>query len=538
LHFAVAAFALAPSAAGGTREAADKVRAGIASYRAGDYAGAAAAFQEADLAQPDDRRIAFDRGVALAAQGDAAKAVELLQRAALSPELDLAVRARYNLGCLAAAQARKRFGDRPEQAAPEARQEGLADLARAVGHFRDCLRLDSDHADARHNLEVIRLWIKSTESLWEQADRKRQRDQTDLAGFLEMLQQNQRALRMAARGLALSEDSPKRREGQHAAEAAQRKLGEEIGPLKEKIEAELSKAAQPPPGGAGPGAAAPALPEEVKQAIARLQSMADEAAQAISAAAEQLHVGRPAEAVGPQTEAVEKFDEMYRAVATYPRLVQRAVAAQQGLLDERPPETAEAAWNQDFVTRDAELLAPLAKEGLKHLPPAGAAPSPPGGSPAAPGAGPPAAGAADLQKQREGLEKSMHKAVELAPKVERLSARAAQLLRDRKPAEALPNEQEALKLLKEIADPLPKQGRQPEQDQKKENPQNRDKPDQKPSPKPDQKPPDEKQQQQEARQQQTEAAIRQVQERQQKRREMEKQLERYLSSPGKVDKDW
>ncbi len=79
-------------AAAGSRQAAEKVRQGIASYESGDYKDAAAAFNEADVAQPDDLRIAFDRGMALAAEGDATKATELLEQAALSPDLDLAVR--------------------------------------------------------------------------------------------------------------------------------------------------------------------------------------------------------------------------------------------------------------------------------------------------------------------------------------------------------------------------------------------------------------------------------------------------------------
>ena len=129
------------------------------------------------------------------------------------------------------------------------------------------------------------------------------------------------------------------------------------------------------------------------------------------------------------------------------------------------------------------------------------------------------------------------KAVELAPKVEKLSGEAAGLLRDRKPAAALPKQQEALKLLKEIAEPLPKQGQQQpnEEDQKK---QDQDKQDQRQEANQDQKQPDPKQQRQDASRQQTEAAIRQVQERQQKRQELEKRLRRYMSSPGKVDKDW
>ena len=345
----------------GTREAAEKVRAGIASYHSGDYAQAAAAFQEADLAQPDDLRIAFARGAALAAQGDTAKAVELLQKAALSSDLELAVRARYNLGCLAAAKARKLFGEHPEKAPPEVRKEGLADLASAVADFRDCLRLDKDHADARHNLEVIRLWIKSIQSLWEQADRKKQRDETDLASFLEILEQGQRALRITTRPLAKADDSPKHREAQRALETAERKLGEEIEPLKEKIEATLSKAVQPAPAGTSPGgsnAPAPtAVPEEVKKAIANLQSMADDAGKAIGAAVEQLHAGKATEAVKPQTEAVEKFNQMYRTVAPFPGLVQRALGTQQGLVNEQlPRRTGE---DQGEEKSDGSRILPL-----------------------------------------------------------------------------------------------------------------------------------------------------------------------------------
>jgi len=156
-------------------------------------------------------------------------------------------------------------------------------------------------------------------------------------------------------------------------------------------------------------------------------------------------------------------------------------------------------------------------------------------SPPTPG-GAPAASAEELQKQREGLKRSMEKAVELAPKVQKLSGEAAGLMRDRKPADALPKQQEALTLLKEIAEPLPKQKQQPNQDDQQK--QDQSKQEQNSQPNEDQKQPDPKQQQQDASQQQTEAAIRQVQQRQQKRQEMEKQLQRYQASPGKVDKDW
>ena len=317
-------------------DAVNKVREGISSYRLGDFKKAAEVFSEAESAQPDDPRIAFDRGTALAAQGDD-KAVELLQKAALSPDLQLAVRARYNLGCMAAAKARKRFGPHPENASPEDRKSGLADLAVAIGHFRDCLRMDKDHADARHNLELLRVWIKYMESLWEQTDRQKQRDEKDLAAYLQMLEEEQRVLRIAARALADAGKSPKHREAQRAAETAQRKLGEEIRPLKEKIEATLNKAAQSSPGGMAGGSPAPTVSaDDLKRAVAALQSMADEAGMAIDVAAGKLHAGKSSEAVKPQTDVVEKFNQMYRNVVPYPNLVGRAVATQQGLVDQNP----------------------------------------------------------------------------------------------------------------------------------------------------------------------------------------------------------
>ena len=162
--------------------------------------------------------------------------------------MHLAVRARYNLGCLAAAKARKRFGEHPEKASAEDRKNGLADLAVAIGHFRDCLRMDKDHADARHNLELLRVWIKYMESLWEQTDRQKQREETGSGGLLANAgREATRDSALRPRALADAGDSPKTREAQRAAETAQRKLGEEIRPLKEKIEATLNKAAQPAP---------------------------------------------------------------------------------------------------------------------------------------------------------------------------------------------------------------------------------------------------------------------------------------------------
>jgi hypothetical protein len=659
----------ASPAGAATPEAIKKVDQGIAFYRAGNYKEAASQFDAAAEAEADDLWIAFDRGMAMAAQGESEKAVEFLQKATLSPDFELAVRARYNLGCLAAAKAKKRFGEHPENAAPDVRKEGLEDLAAAVGHFRDCIHLDTNHADARHNLELIRVWIKQMESLWEQMDRKKEREELDLPAYLQMLEEKERALRIASRALADGNAaSASRREAQRVAETAQRKLGEEIGPLKEKIEATLTKTSQAAQAGAPGGNAAPApapTSEEIKKAIEHLNAIADEAARSIDAAIEQLRGNEPSAAVKPQTETVEKFNQLYRSVVPYPSLVGWAVSSQKGLVDENtppaaekaaeakpkdesaaekpetqespataepqqnkepqpkepqqaasvpstPPEepkpskpldTAESAWNQEFVTRYAEILSPLAKAGLKQLSAMEAAEPPPGAVPtannpntqtapqtatdpnaqAAPDAGNQDAAnqevanheaakkAEEMKKQREDLKRSMEKAVELSPAIEKLSTDAARLLRGSQAAEALPKQQEALKLLQEIADLLPKQKPedqkkdqdkqdqdkkdqdkqdQNKQDQDKQNQEKKDqekdkeqekkeqdKKEQKDQKNQDQKP-QEKPKPKDASRQQADAALRQIQDRQQQRQEKEKALQRYLVRPGNVEKDW
>jgi len=535
----------------GSGDAADKVERGIKHYSAGDYKAAAAAFAEADVAQPDDPRIIFDRACVYAAAGDVERAVELFQTAALSPDPALAARCHYNRGRLAAGKAQAVFGERPEDASAEIRQEGLQLLIQAVGHFRDCIEMEPDHADARHNLEVIRLWIKHMQSLWQERDRQKQRDEMNLLEFLLSVEARQRQLRATGKLLVAQLDSPKRRQALSAAGTSQRSLAEEIGPLKEKI-AQMLAAPQQAPGqpAAGPSAGTPLPPSssqpDSQDAAGLLNTLADEVAQAMLSAAGELDGRRPADAVKSQTDAVAKLDEIYKIVVPYPRLLRRALDTQQELVDraapaeETPEETPDAqspqehpredieglAWTQGFVAGWSGSLVPKAEQGLEGLK---------SGAPSA-GKDPrqTSSDAKSGEKQIEGLRQSMQKAVELGPKVQALTAEAASDLQNRKPADALPKQQQALKLLKEIAEPLPKQQQKNQQNQdekKKEREKNK---------------PQKKDQQQEKQQrkprdlskEQAKALFRKVRRRQDERQKLRKQAQQYFSSPAKVERDW
>ena len=112
----------------------------------------------------------------------------MYQQVAQSPEPELAVLARYNLGCLSVDRAKQALGEKPEDASPEARAQGMDHLKAATGYFRDCIEMDPECKDARRNLEVLRAWTKHMKSLWREKDRQKLRDSMDLTQFLKWIE--------------------------------------------------------------------------------------------------------------------------------------------------------------------------------------------------------------------------------------------------------------------------------------------------------------------------------------------------------------
>ena len=64
-------------------------------------------------------------------------------------------------------------------------------LLTSVRHYRDVLNLNPQHKDARHNLELIRLFIKHIQSQWAERDRQRDREEKDLLQFILMLEEKE-----------------------------------------------------------------------------------------------------------------------------------------------------------------------------------------------------------------------------------------------------------------------------------------------------------------------------------------------------------
>jgi len=528
----LAAWGSAGFAAASVREAARHVREGMRQFERGEYAEAARRFAEADVALPDDPRIAYDRACAEAAGGDADKAVELFQQAALARDEQVAAESHYNLGSLAAGKAKSLFGEQPEAASPEVRQQGLQLLGQAVAHYRDCLRVRANHAAARHNLEVLRQWIKHMQQIWAERDRQQQREELDLLQMLEMITAEQTTLRQAAQAATREGDSPRRRQAVSQAGERQRELAEEIQPLKDKIREALAPPPPAPSGGASPQAPPPGADSD--QAVELLHGFADRAHQSMTQAAEQLADQDLAAAVQVQQQSLDALEDIYLAVAPFPQFLATTTARQQTLV-ERSQTVVQGAeessdheldyqalsHEQTVIHRRSEVLPLRAEQELEQLPPPVAGPAPPPKS-AQPGDEPAAPAPPDF---RPALEK----AVELGPRIPPLTRRAADELKNERPAAALPDQEEALKLFREIADLLPKQPPQdgPSQEPPKE-PQ-----DQQPQHQPEAGQPP-----QELSQQQAEALMRKVRERDRQYREKQQELQQFRRGAVAVEKDW
>ena len=178
---------------------AEAVREGLRWYGKGEFDKArdrfAAAREQFDSGDAGKAAIAaFDQACAAHRKGDVAQAREWYLKAGLAHDKGLAASAHFNLGTLAAEEARRLAGEHPENVAPDKRQEILDQLKAAVASFRHCLELQPDNARARRDIELVRQWIKYYTDQWHARDRENRRQETNLVAFLEFLIETQTSL--------------------------------------------------------------------------------------------------------------------------------------------------------------------------------------------------------------------------------------------------------------------------------------------------------------------------------------------------------
>jgi hypothetical protein len=267
---------------------------------------------------------------------------------------------------------------------------------------------------------------------------------------------------------------------------------------------------------------------------------------------------------------LNQLNEIYMVVAPFANVLQRAIPVQDGLmkqceagssaaLEDTEDESAstattqgqrvvdfeELAWEQSRITNWTRLLSLKAEaerpqleaqlESIKSqatddTAAANSSPQPPTDE-----------DSPDPAKQLAALVESMDKAIELAPLAEEHSASAESRIRAEETAEGVVEQQEALRLLKEIAEPLKDEENQDSEDQNED--QKQDGQQESGEQKDDGSEKDEQQNQQSEEQQspsreQAESVLRRAREREREHRDLEKQLRKILGGVVPVDKDW
>ncbi|MBC8353631.1 MAG: hypothetical protein H8E66_16655 [Planctomycetes bacterium] len=510
-------------------------------HSAGDYTAAADSFAAAQKALPEEPRVTYDRACALAASGKREEATDLFQQAALALNPQLVASSHYNLGCLVASEAKELFGEKPEEAEVETREQGVKLLHQAVLHYRDCLRVEGEHASARKNVELLRLWIKHMDDVWAQRDREKRREEMDLLQFLEWIDGEQRTYEAATKALGQIDGSPRQRQAIAQTENSQRLLADEIEPLQQKLESALT--------GDQPADATTA------EAVQAFNQLTQQAKSAMFRAADELVVRELPSALSAQLDAIDSLNEIYRAVAPYEHIVQKATTTEQALVDTSASLLEDEAADDSLVDRElvardqsyiagwSETLPARAQQGLAQLQE---------GTVAQPEIGPPTDEQQKKQQQTQAaMKESYDKAIELAPKIVELANDASNDLQEGKWQEAHPKQEEALRLLKEIAPKTPPdEDQEDQQNDEKKDEQNDDQnqeqqqdkkdeqQDQQDEQQKDEKDSKQEQQQKDLSRQQAEALLSKARQREREHRDRKKEQLRAIQGTMRVERDW
>jgi len=129
------------------------IKEGNRSYASGNYDDALSSYDEASVEAPEMPRIYFNRGTVFYQKQDYAGAAAAFEQAALKTrDIRLEARSKFNLGVCSFREAERQMDSDLNKA--------LEACRKSVQYFQETLTLDPGFNDAAENIEIVRLKIK------------------------------------------------------------------------------------------------------------------------------------------------------------------------------------------------------------------------------------------------------------------------------------------------------------------------------------------------------------------------------------------
>lgn len=531
--------------------AAKKLNAGIGQLEGGEAKAALDAFDGLKEALPNEPRLALARGAALQKLGDVDGAKAAYEQAAGGADRDATIRARFNLGTLEVDTAKSKLGEHPEALEGADRDAVIARFESARDHFRSVLTLDRDHEDARHNLELLRLYWKNLKDQWKKHDEekaKQEKQKEPLVEQLARMQREQEGIRREAKSARGSDGAWSEAVAKPFADR-QKSLSEEMPILASKLEAEIDQQMAQSQGAPGSTAAPDPKAEERKRA---LLDIAEKITKASAETEKSLGEANAPVALPKAREVDEGLTGLYLMFAGYPQLVKRGLEVQKDL-GARVAEDAKSLPDYEIDSAREErigMLAQLLKLHAEQALPTLEKQTPP---PVEDNASEEQKKQAEKQaKQLAGLVESMKRAVARSGEIPPFADTARKALLNADSAAAREPAAKALEILEYIAEPLKNDDQDDNGDKKQDDDKDQEKKDQdkKDQEKKDQdeKDDDKKQDDPKDGQQksepeklskdQVEKLLNQMKQREKDLNEKKQRILRLLATPVPVEKDW
>ena len=138
----------------------------LKAYSRGKYESARREYEELLRNKPDDARLHFNAGTAAFQAKDYEKAVQHLNSALVTQDLQLQERAYYNRG-----NAHFRLGE--ETSDPKGK---MGEWEEAVGSYESALKLNPQDADAKHNLDIVQRKLEELKKQQQQQQSDQSKD--------------------------------------------------------------------------------------------------------------------------------------------------------------------------------------------------------------------------------------------------------------------------------------------------------------------------------------------------------------------------